>query len=307
MQNKPNQHYVWQKYLEPWLKDDKITCLRNKNVIITTNPRNIASGRFFYTLNGVTSDDCRLIRQLFVDRSPEHMKDVLLGWIEPIQTLLLFENVLEGAQKGTFTKEKKQLLNNILEGLHSSIENGGFLGLCEAQAGNLSFLYDENIMDEKGVNFLLYLSFQYFRTKRMKQSVKKSLGDDVSRFADFDASFNMIALIVSTIFGNSLCNMVKSNEFSFYIIKNSTVVAFITGDQPVVNIHAVLSGEPTEDLALYYPLSPTTALLVTREKDCITECSVEKVKEYNALIEQQSLELVFADDEALLHPYMQND
>ena len=300
MQNKPNQHYVWQKYLEPWLKDGKIICLRNKRDMIQTNPRNIASERYFYTINSLSLDDCRLIRLLFIDRSPEYMKNVLNGWIEPVEKLLLLhDSYLGSGEKNPIEEHKEQFLNNVLEELHMNIESSGLPGLREAQSGNLSFLSDP---DEKGVNFLLYLSFQYFRTKRIKQSVKKSLGDNVSRFTDFDAAFNMIALIVSTLFGNSLHNMVESNEFSCYFIKNSTGTAFITGDQPVVNIHAAVWDE-TLEVALYYPLSPTTALLLTKEKDCIVECSVEKVKEYNDLIEQQSLELMFAGDESDLHPY----
>ncbi len=30
MNDKKNQHYVWQKYLEPWTRDNKIACLRSK-------------------------------------------------------------------------------------------------------------------------------------------------------------------------------------------------------------------------------------------------------------------------------------
>ena len=170
------------------------------------------------------------------------------------------------------------------------------------QLGNLSFLSEGNEENEMDVDFLLYLSFQYFRTKRMKQSVKESLGEHISLFTDFEDAFNIIVLLVSTVFGYSIYNLIKSNEFFCYLIKNTTGTAFITGDQPVVNIHAVFSGE-TSELALYYPLSPTTALLLTKEKNCNIECSVEKVKEYNDLIEQQSLALIFANEESDLYQY----
>ena len=304
MLNKPNQHYVWQKYLEPWFKDGKIICLRNKKDIIQTNPRNIASQRYFYKINNLNYHDCQLIRKIFVDDKPEFMKNILSGWIEPIETLLMLtDSYLKwGGQKDLIEAKKELLLKNILENLHMNIENMGFNGLCEIQSGNLSFLSNGNDENEMDVDFLLYLSFQYFRTKRMKQSVKESLGGNISLFTDFDDAFNLIVLIVSTIFGYSIYNRIKSNEYFCYLIKNTTGSAFITGDQPVVNSYAIFLGETTE-LEIYYPLSPTTALLVTKEKNCNFEFSVEKVKEYNDLIEQQSLELIFGNEKSDLYQY----
>ncbi|SQB92165.1 Uncharacterised protein [Clostridium tetanomorphum] len=87
--------------------------------------------------------------------------------------------------------------------------------------------------------------------------------------------------------------------------ENDSKIPFITGDQPVINIHAsLIKHVETTDLALYYPLSPTMSLLITKEQLCNTKCSIERVKEYNDMVERQSLELIFANDELALHPYI---
>lgn len=307
MENKPNQHYVWQKYLEPWVKDGKIICLRNKKDIIQTNPRNIASERYFYKINNLTQNDCKLIRKIFIDNKPEPMNSVLEGWVRPVEAFFEFYNnyVKNEEVKDNIEDYKELALKNLLENLHMEIESGGMAGLCKMQLGDLSFISECDDEDEEDVDFILYLSFQYFRTKKIKQSVKESLGENSSLFTDFDDVFNLIAPIFSTSFGNSIFNLIKSKELYCYLIKNTTEISFITGDQPVINIHANFEKNvETSELALYYPLSPALSLLITKDKNYNIECSIEKVKEYNDMIERQSLALIFANDESALHQYI---
>ena len=46
-----NQHYVWKHYLLAWAVGDRVTCRRQRDrSTITTNPKNIASSRYFYEL-----------------------------------------------------------------------------------------------------------------------------------------------------------------------------------------------------------------------------------------------------------------
>lgn len=305
MLNKPNQHYVWQKYLEPWAKNDKIVCLRNNKNIIKTNLRNIASERYFYKINNLTYNDCQLIRKIFINNRPEFMKYLLDGWVKPVETVLMLynQNVKSKGIRGSIENDKELGLKNILEDLHMHIEGDAISALSKVQLGDVSFFTDSNDENEMDVDFILYLSFQYFRTKKIKQSVKESLGEHISLFTDFDDAFNLIAPIISTVFGYSIYNRIKNKEFYCYAIKNTTETAFITGDQPVINTKANFSGE-TSELELYYPLSPSIALLVTKEKNLNIECSIEKIKEYNDMIERQSLALIFANDESDLQKYI---
>lgn len=307
MDNKVNQHYVWQKYLEPWTIDNKLTCLRNKKDIFCPNPRNIASQRYFYRINGISENDCNLIRKIFIERTVEPMRSILERWILPIEDLLkVMKNVdAEVAVKIALKEETDLYLKNILENLHMKIENDGITGLLKLQAGQISFLLENGEDQTEDVDFISYLSFQYFRTKKMKQSVKEACGQYESLFNDFDSAFNVIVLIFSTLFGYNIYERIKGKEFKCYLLRNFSDIAFITGDQPVINLHANFDAkQETTSLSLYYPLSPIISLLITRDQVDDVKCSIEKVKEYNDMIACQSLELIFANNDHALEPYI---
>jgi len=307
MENKPNQHYVWQKYLEPWKKDGKIVCLRNKKNIIQSTPRNIASQRYFYNINSLTLNDCKWIRSIFIDGVPEAMKSLLEGWIIPFEDFLkLYNSATKYEKMRDSIKTYKELaFKNILEEVHMKIESAGMPGLYKIQAGNVSFISECKDESKEADDFILYLCFQYLRTKKMKQNVKESLGKDASIFTNFDNAFNLIVPILATRLMDNLISSIKSKEFQCYLLENTSEIPFITGDQPLINIHASLDNNvETSNLAFYYPLSPTMSLLITKEQICNNKCSIEKVKEYNDMIERQSLELIFAKDESTLHPYI---
>ncbi|MHC1762519.1 MAG: DUF4238 domain-containing protein [Negativicutes bacterium] len=307
MENKPNQHYVWQNYLKPWKKGDQIICLRNKKDILQSNPRNVASQRYFYNISGLTLNDCKLIRHLFIDNQPERMIKLLEGWIEPIEQFLkIYDFVSKDQKVDDSIKEAIELtFKNLLEELHMEVEYAGVFGLSKLQSGDTSFLSKCEDEDSQDVEFITYLCFQYFRTKKIKQNVKENLGENALIFTDFDKAFNIIVLIVSTLLGYSMLNLIKKGEFCCCLLENDSETPFITGDQPVINIHAELDKglEPTE-LALYYPLSPTMSMLITKEQIHNIKCSCEKVKEYNDMIERQSLEMIFANDESVLQTYI---
>lgn len=308
MENKPNQHYVWQKYLEPWGKDGQIVCLRNKKNILRSNPRNVASQRYFYKINSLTLNDCKLIHSLFISNKPEPMKNVLEGWIKPVEEFFqIYDSAAKHGKVEHSVEASIELeLKNLLEELHTEIESAGMSGLCKVQSGDVSFLSEcKDASLEDDADFIMYLCFQYFRTKKMKQNVKDGLGEYALMFTNFDNAFNLFVPILSTLLGHSLFNLIKSKDLYCYLLENASEIPFITGDQPIINIHASLNKyDESTDLALYYPLSPTVSLLITKEQIWNIKCSIERVKEYNDMVERQSLELIFANDESALHPYI---
>lgn len=305
MDDKKNQHYVWQKYLEPWTENKKIFSLRNKKNIINTSTRNLASKRYFYKITNLTYNDCQLIRKIFIDRCTEPMKSMMEGWVTTIEMAIKTydELVRHNGIIDDIKDEKELLLRNVLEELYADIESRAIIPLSKVQLGDLSFITDSNDEDEIDIDFITYLSFQYFRTNKIKQSVKESVGNSSLMFNDFDDAFNLIVPVLSTPFSINLYMQIKKKEMYCYYIKNSTETAFITGDQPIINTKAKFSSN-TDELELYYPLSPSRALIITKEKNLDTEWPIEKVKEYNDKIEQQSLELIFAKDKDELKQYM---
>ena len=294
MDSKPNQHYVQQKYLEPWVKNGQILCLRLKKNIFPTNTRNVASERYFYSLNNLTDKDCNFIRKLILDKLEEPMKSLQGKWLEIFEKALHSPNLNLAINKNL----KENMLKNVLEELYSNVENNGMPGLSKLQQGDISAVTEGGYQNK----FLLYLSFQYFRTKKIKEAVRKEIGDYILYFDDFDAAFNLMAVIYSSLFSYYTGIQLQNNEMNVFLVENNTSTSFITGDQPVVNLLANFSGATTE-LELFYPLSPSRALLITKDKDIDVNCSLEKVREYNNMIEYQSLSLIFANDESILQQY----
>lgn len=92
-------------------------------------------------------------------------------------------------------------------------------------------------------------------------------------------------------------NLAGDAAFDLLLVKNATDVPFITGDQPVVNTKVTpeTRGEPPTECELFYPVSPTRAVVVSESKEWTrSELSVEQVLRFNRLMMENSHEMVFA-------------
>jgi len=84
-------------------------------------------------------------------------------------------------------------------------------------------------------------------------------------------------------------------------LNNETAAPFIAGDQPVLNM---LNPATTDDLELYYPLSPKLGLILT--KDAVKfphkqrRVSQLEVESYNHAIYSKSDDQVYSSDESYL-------
>jgi hypothetical protein len=293
IQDKPNQHYVQQKYLEPWLVDGMIACLRERKKLFTTNTRNIASQRYFYNLNNLTLSDCKLIRKIFIEPQKDiELQKMLEDWIIPFENLLFII-------KNERTADTELMLKNLLEEVYCTVESIGSPGLQKISAGDLSIVTEQS---DEFFCFITYLCFQFYRTKNMKTSVEKSLSEYAYLFNNFDSAFNLMVFVIATLFGYTLTNLILNEEDKCYILKNESTIPFITGDQPVINTHAMDNIEPSE-LSLYYPLNLTKALLINKDLLENNKCSDDIVSSYNNLIVNNSNELLFANSESWLLPY----
>ena len=305
MENKPNQHYVWQNYLKPWTTDDKISCLRERKKIINPNTRNIASQRYFYGVDGLVLRDCEIMRKAFIEKKAGYTKQMLLGWIKPIEVGIAIRDLMQNMGYDTCA-EIDLYLKNMLEEVYTAIEAGAIPGLNRVLSQDIDFLYSSSEEDTTDIDFIAFLCFQYFRTKRMKEAVIQNIGESATNlFSDFGKAFNIIALILATQFGGSLLNLIKEGAYHCYLLKNECGTPFLTGDQPIINTFATATPkiEPDE-LELYYPVSPKLALLISNKTNHDVNCSVEDVLRYNHLIVMQSWENVFAADELILKRFL---
>jgi hypothetical protein len=84
-------------------------------------------------------------------------------------------------------------------------------------------------------------------------------------------------------------------------LSNTTAKPFITGDQPIINL---LDPRVTDDIEFYYPLSPTLAMIFSKDREKFPTPSRNatelEIEHYNHSIYERSEDQLYASDEAYL-------
>lgn len=130
------------------------------------------------------------------------------------------------------------------------------------------------------LDLIHYLVIQYFRTEKQINNLKNSLlylkkhwksqyedyqlPDYLEKFIDLNEdSFIFIFIHLKSIY---LVESLISSQYKLLLLKNKTEISFITSDSPCINIYASYI-DPFElqgdDFEIYFPISPTLALLYT--------------------------------------------
>ncbi|PGX57074.1 hypothetical protein COE12_03515 [Bacillus anthracis] len=307
MEKKRGQHYVWRYYLTSWTDDsEKLFCLRNDN-LFPVNPKKIAKARDFYRLRDLSQDEIAIIEQGFINGyHTEGIQKVNREWINVFTSIFRVKEDLE--KKGKWDEEKEAELdvhmNNHVEDFHSRIEDLALPYLDSLKNINLDFLDNEI----SKFDFIFFLCLQYFRTNMMKNNILKSFESGSVPIPPtlIENVWSVLYFIFAT---NLAVTISSSNSLRFLILKNNSTIPFITGDQPVINTQANYSVyEETKEFELYYPLTPSLALLITdsnnyNEIQSIFEVQEDEVKLYNDLIFNASYEQIFANNETVLQSF----
>jgi hypothetical protein len=89
----------------------------------------------------------------------------------------------------------------------------------------------------------------------------------------------------------------ERKAYRIIFLRNATAIPFIAGDQPVINM---LNLEVTNDLELYYPLSPRLAMVFTKDAvkfpDRIRSVTSFEVERYNYAIYSKSDDQIYSND-----------
>jgi len=182
---------------------------------------------------------------------------------------------------------------NLAERYHAGIENKCQDIMDSLRSGDDAFYKDE----VRCVDFLYFLSLQYFRTAKMREGLSNISsyvpGHDPRRTA------NILNHIHATNVGAGLFR--QRNAYRIVFLKNHTPIPFIAGDQPVLNM---LDPKATEDVELYYPLSPRLAVILTKDTakfpDRERSVTLFEVERYNYAIYSESEDQIYSNDEAYL-------
>jgi hypothetical protein len=293
---KHKQHHVWQEYLRAWSVDGPLYCLMDGKIFATGTPR-IAFERDFYKIGKLTAADIALVRFLLIDVEnidplTQQLHEWFLGGIAPLG---LFEGVTPALEDLNDTYR-----TNVLENVHMAIE-GAFLPLLKrALNKDISFYSDE----KSRIILLDFLASQHMRTKGIKERTIEILKEK----DNIDASrvWDIMSQMMATSVGLSIYREKKTRQLA--LVENLTDVAFIAGDQPVINLHAVVGRKKSPaTLSWYYPISPRLALLLPEvdEKPIISTASLTlaQVHDLNVRMAAASHRQLFAQSQSALEPY----
>jgi hypothetical protein len=140
--------------------------------------------------------------------------------------------------------------------------------------------------------FLYAICVQYFRTKKMRDRIgavpTPTPGSDIRRVA------GLFTLVSAMKVAYRLYE--ERDHRKILHFENPTAIPLITGDQPVINLHASYGKSVPQDLELYYPLSPTRAMALVKASTRIPKTLTEDaVRQFNDQMVKSSHEQVFSN------------
>jgi hypothetical protein len=291
---KRRQHHVWQRYLKAWSDTGQLWCLMDGR-IFQTGTTMIAVEKYFYKIGKLTIADIALIRFLLIDIQGLHplTRENHENFLKLVTVPTLFEGEAAGLDDIIDT-----FRTNALEDYHAGIE-ASFLPLLEsALNGDIGFYLNE----QSCITLLHFLASQHMRTKGVKvrtiEVLERKDGLDVSRI------WGIMSHMFATNIGMSM--FLERKKRQLVLVQNMTDRVFITGDQPVVNLHGGGEKSPAT-LSWYYQISPRLAVLLPEinEEPAVSTASLTsaQVDDLNARIVAESHRQVFAESRASLEPY----
>jgi hypothetical protein len=210
---------------------------------------------------------------------------------------------LEGA--GSLSDDARRALDegehNLEEDLHATIEASAIPYLDALRRDETDFLASA---DDFG-KFAHYLAVQWMRTKKMRSASIAAVSSTAISGFDAERAWGVLSHIFATNLSHALVS--RRTDHQITILEAHHDTGFITSDQPVINLLALGKGQHEEvnDLEIYYPVSPTRALLIEVNKGRgapITRRLISDTEtwRYNRTVHLLAHEQVFATDEGIL-------
>jgi hypothetical protein len=295
---KRRHHYVWQHYLRAWTVGGKIACLHGGQVF-TTSTTNVAVKTDFYDLKGLTQIDLQVIEQMFMTKASPRLRRLQAGWISA------FATAVELSKKGDHLGADSAFaaaISNFEEDLHGRIESDAVPQLEALRNQDLGFLDSE----AETASFFHFLSVQYLRTKKMKDTalgVISGCGITIPGF-DLERAWGLFNHISANNIGYYLCT--HRDQIKFTLLHSPEDMEFVTSDQPAINMQSVYlpAGQVPDGFDIYYPVSPRTALLLEADQPeggrSHRVLEPEEVNDYNRVILKTSHQQVFSTRMATL-------
>ncbi len=301
MQVKKKHHYVWKEYLKSWTENEKIPALvKNEKKIITPNPEGVAQQRYFYALEEFTEEEEIILKELVNLWSKESTLKINLEFYETFTLYSKLKRLTKTIDLNDELKEKLNLLRtNTMEDSHLIFENFG------NKIINIRKFEDLTFLDEEMELFftMIYISFQYLRTKNMQLKIKVA----VEKYDYLSPKFlTFLPFLYATGIADSLTYEKKTK---FIFLENTSEIDFITSDQPLINnkIEELNDNGTIAQMEIYYPITPRIALIIhcqeQNEKYRKVSLNSNEVNNYNKTIFNHSNEFIFASSTEQLIEY----
>ena len=298
---KRKHHYVWRKYLEAWSAGNQVWCCRDKK-IYRSNLKDVGEERDFYKPKCLTKDDIQAIRKIFIEPiSSDEVKQLNLGWLKLYEGISNIQRYLNKHDLNQADIRQLEVnLHNIEEDHYMRMEKAAWTYLASIIREDLSFYERE----EDHINFIIFVCFQYFRTKTFYKRMRYAFNDSDDKILNVERAAAFIRFYGATNVGASIYR--EKGIWKLVLLRNQSDIPFITCDQPVMNTFAY--GKPAmsqvEDLELYYPIAPYLAVLLTKKK-CFSytdKSDIQKIEAdtYNALAVNASYEAIYGNQEQVL-------
>jgi hypothetical protein len=256
------QHYVWRYYLRAWANQETIwTHFKELRKIEKASLMGVAQEKYFYQLVDFTESEEKFLKTYIDKSSPNAVKGLNFDFLALFTSTGKLKNSLlattnPSVDKDSVSKEIEKLEINLMEHAHGKIEGLGTKLLSYRSLADLQTI----TQDDYYFDAIMFICFQYFRTKGMKKSALKTFIEEPYKQLAHKA-WNVLSYVTATTMAK---NISLSPDLKFTFIENNTSDHFITSDQPVFNLlndQLDENGEVT-DLEFYYPITPNHALSI---------------------------------------------
>ena len=232
------------------LIDDKLT---------RTKPSNIMLQRDFYRIGALTSVDVATLRALLLrDETPSAIRNLHRKLIKQFHRLAVLD-VIAQADPRLRSQHKVLARDAVIEAeerLHRGIEQRAVPILSALRDEDASVIHDT----ATSVDFFDFISHQYFRTK----AIRDTMANELRTLVPADTAERIRHVFCHCIATNVGASLYRDrDDFELLFLRSPAPQCLITGDQPVVNLLATHDGTEPSELALYYPLTPSLAMILS--------------------------------------------
>lgn len=278
------QHYVWREYLKSWghIKGRKtFVWWNNKNNILFTDLFDILREKDFYQFKPLNQLELFCLKELFTRTKNTPVKKVNKSLDIFIDVVLKIDSIID---------KKEEFYNYLIqigEDIQSKVEKSGLYPLKLLKNENLVlFSYDD---DGIMIDFIVFIIFQYLRTKGIKEKVvntletndyelkelyKKQINSEIDYSLDWNKVYNYGLLYIA----NQVAYSMVAKQVRIRLMKTNNI-KFIVSDQPVYNI----ADDKINNFDLFYPITPELAIIISSKykKNEIITIEDAEVNYYN--------------------------